>query len=208
MYEIIVVCSSALFFASAIDYVRCAWTEKTKPVPATWILMMTTMSLSFWMYWNSPNKSWTGNIGVTAGLMANFIIFSGVILKHIKNNTLHIMFDTVQKCCLAGGFSTVIVWIITKDPLLSYVLVQGIAVIGYFATIKRLWRAPSSTEPMFLWIAVVFANLLALYPAFIKDDVFSWIYLSRTIPSSIFMVYLIKKINRRSIQNNFSSELS
>ncbi len=197
MYEIAVVLSSFFMLVSAIDYVRRAWIRETSPVPATWILMMVMMSLSFFMYWKSPNKSWTANIGVTAGIVNIFIILSGVIAANIRYKTFRIAFDATQKLCLMGGGAIVIFWYFTNQPLISYVLVQCIGLIAYISTVKRLWKAERSTEPLFLWICVLIANLCAIYPAFVKNDTFSWIYLGRAIPSTVLVIYLITLIQNK-----------
>lgn len=197
MYEVTVLATVVLMLVSGVDYVRRAWIRETNPVLATWILMTVVLVLSFWMYWDSPQKSWTGNIAVTSGLVNIFIILFGVIAVNIHYSTLRIAFDRVQQWCLAGGAGIFLFWLVTDQPLISYILVQCIALIAYFATAKRLWRTRRSTEPMFLWVAVLLATLCAIYPAWVKDDLFSWIYLGRAIPSTIFMIYLIARIKRR-----------
>ena len=194
VYEISVLLTVSLMVIAAMDYVRCTWTRKINPVPATWILIVVTMSLSFWMYWNSPQKSWTANIGVTAGVVNIVIILLGVIATNIRYGTLSVAFDKVQKWCLASGVGVVLFWFLTDQPLQSYVMVQLIALIGYFATMKRLWSAKRSTEPLFVWTAVLFASLCALYPAWVKSDPFAWIFLGRAIPSTAIMIYLIARI--------------
>ncbi len=197
--------TAALMTLAAVDYVRRAWKRETNPVPATWILMMVMMSLSFWMYWVSPQKSWTGNIGVTAGILNIIIILVGVLAVKMRDHVLHVAFDKVQKWCLAFGGAVVVFWFLTKAPLIAYTLVQCIALIAYFATVKRLWNAERSTEPYFIWAAVLCANLCALYPAWVRSDTFAWIYLSRAIPSTIFMIFLIARVKRRVARVEFAS---
>ena len=191
MYEISVLGVSVMMLISGIVYVWQTATHRAHPVLATWILMLTLMSLSFWMYWANPQKTWTGNIAVISGLINVIIILSGVTWTHIRNKTITIAFEPVQKICLGAGGIVVIVWSVTKEPLTSYVLVQIIGLIAYFATIKKLWKLDKSTEPMFNWAAVLIASLLAIYPAWIRKDIFAYIYLVRTIPSTTFMVGLI-----------------
>ena len=197
MYEASVLIAVVLMIFAAFDYVRRAWVRETNPVPATWILMAVVFSLSLWMYWHSPRRSWTANIGVTAGFFNTAIILLGVIAANKHYGTLHIMFDRVQQWCLAGGAIVFGFWYFTNQPLTSYILVQAIALIAYGATIKRLWSSKRSTEPLFLWIAALFANLCALYPAWVKNDPFSWIYLGRALPSTILVVYLIIRIKMK-----------
>ncbi|MFA5127106.1 MAG: hypothetical protein WC465_03875 [Patescibacteria group bacterium] len=197
MYEIAVLGTVVLMLVSATDYVRRAWIGTSQPVPATWILMMVVMGLSCFMYWDSPKRSFTANIGVTAGVVNIAIILTGVIAANIHHGTLKVAFDRTQKWCLVAGAGVTIFWLFTKQPLIAYTLVQCIALIAYFATVKKLLKAKRSTEPIFIWAVVLCANLCALYPAWVKNDLFSWIYLARAVPSSALVLYLILRIKRR-----------
>ncbi|MDO8599628.1 MAG: hypothetical protein Q7S02_05980, partial [bacterium] len=103
MYEAAVVGTIVMMVVSAADYIRRAWIRETTPVPATWILAVVMFTLSFWMYWASPRRSWTANIAVTAGLANTTAILIGVIATNIRYDTLRIAFDRVQWGCLAFG---------------------------------------------------------------------------------------------------------
>lgn len=197
MYTAAVLGTLVLMFLSAVDYVRRAWVQETNPVLGTWILMMVMMGLSFWMYWESPEKSLTGNMGVVAGVLNVAIILTGVIATNIRHDTLKVAFDNVQKRCFCASGIAVLVWVITNKPIISYTMVQLVAVSGLFATAARLWRAEKSTEPLFLWVSVFLANLCAAYPAWVHNDIFSWIYLCRAIPSTGIVIYLIVRIKRK-----------
>lgn len=202
MYEAAVLGTLLLVLVAGADYIRRAWIHEINPVPATWILMMVMMSISFWTYWQNPAKSWTGNIGVTANTLNIAIILAGVIATNIRYGTFKVAFDKGQKWCLAGGAGVVAFWFLTKAPLPSYLLVQCIALIAYFATARRLWKATSSTEPLFFWIASLLSNLCALYPAWVRNDLFAWIFLARAIPSTALLVYLIARIKGKMRRAN------
>lgn len=197
MYTISVVAVVCLMLWAAIDYVRRAHKRPSDPVLATWILMAVMMGLSFWMYWESPDKTWTGNIGVVAGVVNIAIILGGVVRAQWKYDTLRLAFNKVQAWCLFGGGVIVLFWLCTGNPLVSYVLVQCIALAAYFATVKKLWGAKKSSEPYLLWGVVLAANVVALYPALDRADVYSWIYLGRAIPSTAIVLFLIYRIKSR-----------
>lgn len=103
IYEVSVLSTIFLMSVATIDYVRCTWTRKINPIPATWILIVVTMALSFWMYWVSPWKSWTANIGVATALVNTSITLAGVIATNIRYDTLRVAFDKMQKWCLVSG---------------------------------------------------------------------------------------------------------
>ena len=187
---------------SAISYIYYAWIGKTEPVIATWLMLFVMLSLSFWMYWTSPNKSWSGNLAVTIGVLNILTILLGVIAVHIRNRTLGVAFDATQKKCLIAGACIVGFWFITDQILLSYCLIQAIALIGFFATMKKLWRATNNTEPLFFWIILLIINILAVYPAIVKNDIYGWIHLGRAIPSISIVIFLIRRAKQKSRRLN------
>lgn len=200
MYEAFVIGSVLSVVVAGVFYIRLMWRRSINPVPATWILLLVMISISFFMYWQSPSRSLTANIALTANFFNITMILIGVLVTNFRNGTLRVQFDTVQKWCLAGGVLVVALWSITNDPLVSYSLMQIIAIIAYFATAQRLWRAEQTTEPYFFWIASLISNLCALYPAWVHHDLFSWIFLARAIPSTALLIFLIWRIKSRSVR--------
>ena len=196
LYVLFVATSATFLVLSALDYVRRAIRGETSPVPATWILMMAMMLLSLWMYLQSPKSSLASNIGVTAGVVNVGIILIGVMYTNIRQKRLRISFGRSQRTCLLSGVAIYLLWLITKKPLLSYTLVQLIAVAAYVATVQKLRKSKQSTEPIFLWVAALLGSLAAIYPAWVKHDVFACIYLARAIPSTIVILVLISKGRR------------
>ncbi len=201
LYGAMVVGTVVMMIVSAFYYVWLTWHGVTKPVLATWILMLVVISLSFIMYWSNPNKSWTANIAVVAGVFNISTILIGVLVTNIRNHTLNVAFDTVQKWCLFSGAVIVVFWMITKDALISYGLVQSIALIAYFATVKKLLKAKECTESLVVWGAVLLATLCAVYPAWVNNDIFSWIYLGRAVPSTSGLMFLIWRVKKRSTRD-------
>ncbi len=197
MYEAMVLLAVVFMFVSGIDYARRAWIKQTTPVLATWILMMIMMILSFSMYWTSPNRSWSQNIAVTSGAFNVAIILGGVIASQIRYGTLEVAFTKIQKWCLVLGGGVVVFWFFTSDPLISYILVQSIALIAYVATVKKLWDAEGSSEPLIDWVLIFVGTLCAVYPAYTAHDLFSYIYLGRALPSGILVIYLIARAQQR-----------
>ena len=87
------------------------------------------------------------------------------------------------------ALSSIPLWILTKNPLWSVLLVVGIDAIGYIPTIRKSWHKPYE-EPVFTWaisIVTFSLSILALesyslttylYPAvFIAVNLFLVVYL-------------------------------
>ncbi len=201
MYEAAVLATVILMIAAAADYVRRAWIRQTTPTPATWILLVVTMTLSFWMYWEK-NRSWTANIGVPAALVSVTIVLIGVTLVNKRDGTLTIVFDPVQKWCLIAGGAIFVLWTVTHQAFVAYTLVQSLALIAYSATAIKLWNARQSREPVLFWYTILVGSLCAIYPAWVKHDPYAWVYLARAVPSTSFMIFLIVRIKRRMRRSN------
>ena len=87
-------------------------------------------------------------------------------------------------------------WWKTKNATLSYCLMQVVALIAYLPTIARVLHADTQTESNILWGAILLSSLVAV-PSAIRaykerQDWLGFVYLGRTIPSNLIMVYLVE----------------
>lgn len=201
MYTACWVLVASLLIISGLHYVYMALARKSDPVPATWIMMSTSMTLACIMYLLSPNRSFTRNISVTAGVVNVNTILLGVLYSKWRQGNLRVSFDLLQIFCLKLSVVVAFFWAVTvgRYPLTAYVGVQVIALIGYVGTVRKLWVANGSTEPLFLWVSVFVACCLSIYPAFMGQHVdrFACVYLVRALPSTIFVIWLIQRAKRR-----------
>jgi len=200
VYDLIVLLTAGATIASAVRYAWLSWREDSDidPAPATWILMLVMVGLSFTMYMSSDKRSWSANIGITSGMASVSIILFAVITKNVRDHTLRVTFDRTQSGCILSGLIIVPVWVGTDNHLLSYTLVQCIALVAYYATIKKLRSAETISEPYFFWIIAVATSIAAIYPGWIKRDPYAAIYLGRAIPSTAYILYLIWKIKKEA----------
>ncbi|NTW14084.1 MAG: hypothetical protein HGA31_03585 [Candidatus Moranbacteria bacterium] len=196
-YTTIAACITAvLLLVSSFVYARRTVRGEIDPVPATWVLMMVFLGLSCFMYWNSPRKSFTGNIALTAGLVNISVIVVGVL--YAKRNDA-VLFDSYQRLCLWLSGIIVIFWAITGDQLVSYILLQLVALIAYSATVKKLLTAKEVREPLFIWVSVLLAAIIAVYPAIVRQDIYGYIYIARAVPSTIGIIWLILRVRQKKI---------
>lgn len=199
MYQFFVSLSALLLIAAAVDYVYISWRRLAAPVLATWILLWIMVFLACSMQWQVHGyESISRNIGLFASLATNTIIVVGLCTFHIQAQTLHVAFNPLQWSCLVAGLSITTLWFYTHDPLLSYTLLQCIGLLAYFVTAQRLWNAKRSSEPLRFWILCLAGNSCALYSAWQKRDIYSWIYLARVLPSLSFMLFLIWRAKRQT----------
>ena len=62
---------------------------------------------------------------------------------------------------------------------------------------EELLKTSAGEEPPVLWWAVFLGCLFAIYPAWVRSDLFAWIYLGRAIPSTALVIFLIWRIEKR-----------
>ncbi len=197
LFSTAVVLSAVLLVVSGFDYAQRAVRNTFLPVPSTWILMTVYLSLSFWMYAKSPRWSIAGNIALTAGVLNIYIILIGVIWGRIRSGTLKVMFDKRQKICFLLSAVVVGFFFWKDDEFVSYIALQIVALIAYWGTVQKLLHANKYGEPVFLWLAVLLSALIAIYPAYVKNDFYAWIYIGRAAPSTMGVLWLIWNIRKK-----------
>lgn len=119
---------------SYVPYVRDTWKGKTKPHAFSWFIWALLGFIA-----GAGQIAGGGGIGamvaiVTATISLGISIFS---LKFAKQNITRGDYASLIVALLA-----IPLWIITKGPLLSVILVSLIDVIGFYPTIRKSIKAP------------------------------------------------------------------
>jgi hypothetical protein len=192
----------------------CAWHVWKRrivfPLPA-WILIMLMMGMLSWMYYESPERSWTSNINLTFGWIGTTTIFCTMIVRNIVDGTLRIAFDEAQRECLVGGSIITGIWYAAHQFLgftsywvtfAAYCLVQLLGILAYRSMFRKVRQSTKKSEPVSVWIIWVIGNLVAFYPAWHSlkghPDLFALTYLCRVTISNSGMVYLNLQLRKRA----------
>lgn len=119
---------------SYIPYFRDIFAGKTKPHAFSWLVWGVLSAIAF-----------LGQIADGGGAGAWVLGFTAVV-------TLSIFFIALKKgeknikafdwFCLIGAGITLILWLITNEPLLSVVLVTIIDLLGFIPTIRKSYSKP------------------------------------------------------------------
>ncbi len=119
---------------SYLPYFRDIFKDKTKPHAFSWLIWAILAAIGFagQISDNAGPGSWT--LGLTA--IANFSIFLLALRKGEKNILL------IDWLCLMGAVIAIIIWFITKEPLLSVSLISVIAILGFFPTFRKSFIKP------------------------------------------------------------------
>jgi hypothetical protein len=126
-------------------YIRSILTGETKPHLYTWLVfsILTCIAFIAQLSDNAGPGAWM--VGVTA-------------LSCIATTLLSIKFGektrtTSDKIALIASLSAIIPWLMTKDPLLSVIMVSLIDVIAMFPTIRKSWNKPYEENLPSYWIS-------------------------------------------------------
>ena len=126
--------------------------------------------------------SW-GSAGLAIGSLFCIFIFFSSFKYGTKDIT---MFDTV---CLIGAIFAVLVWIFTKDPLYSVILVTIIDFVGFIPTYRKGYFDPHS-ETTSLYLLSAIGNLLNLL-AIGSYTVSTTLYVSSLVVTNIICVLIL-----------------
>ena len=168
------------------------------PPPATFIILSFTFPFGFYMYAQSPHWSFATNIGLTSAVLSVWTVGSVLITKLLLQKKLHLEVNVFQRWVIFIALVVLIFWFVTKDQLTSYVILQVSALLSYIPVYKNLYKADKNKDSLVFWSTLFLSTCVAAYAAYEKNDMQSWIYIGRAVPSSLGVVILMLKIDLRN----------
>ncbi len=194
MYLFSVWTASIIMMAGSFWYCYQILREKVHPPPATFIILSLTFPFAFYMYAQNPNWSFTANIGLTSAIMSVWVVAVFLITKLSLQKKLRIEVNLFQRITFLASFVILVFWFLTKDQFMAYILLQVSALISYIPVIKKLWKAQKNQDSIVFWGSLFLSTCVASYAAYEKNDVQSWIYILRAIPSTTIVIVLMVRI--------------
>lgn len=172
-----------------------------KPVLAAWIVLGTTLCLSYATYWTNPRRSVLGNIANGAAAIEGLATLIVLIVQSMQNHE-NISFSPFQKLCLKASALIACVWVISvwglhKSGTIPNVLTQILMVIGYIVMIPKLWNATKNTDSYVLWSCIGLSCLFGLYTAVELRDNLGILYTLRGVVASTTVVCLMYRADRK-----------
>ncbi len=211
MYITTVILAVTLSFIGSGVCVWYVWKRRTTPPLPAWILIMLMMGMLSWMYYESPERSWTSNVNLTFGWIGTTAIFCALILRNAVDGTLRIAFDETQRECLVGGSIITATWYMAHQFLgftsywvtfAAYCLVQLLGILAYRSMFRKLRHITTTPEPISIWVIWVIGNLIAFYPAWYSlkghPDFFALTYLFRVTLSNSGIIYINSRLRKRA----------
>lgn len=196
IYQISVWITAIIMMAGSFYY--CGEIKKgvVSPPPATFIIAAGTFSLSLFMYSRKPDWSFSANIGLTSAFLSAWTVCIYLTVKLLKEEKFFLSINLWQKFALISASAVFVIWIITDNAFVSYVLLQLAALIAYTPVIQKLWNAKKNSESIVFWSSLMLSSLVASYAAYERNDTEAWIYIFRAVPSILLVIILILRVKR------------
>lgn len=132
--ELLGLLATVIGFISYVPYTRDILSGKTKPHLFSWFIWGLVVSIAFFGQVADKGGPGTWTIGLTA--IVCFLIFFLAIPKGEKKIVL------LDWICLIGAILAIILWVVTKGPLLSIILVTIIDMVGFIPTFRKSYINP------------------------------------------------------------------
>jgi hypothetical protein len=174
--------STALMALSRIVYFTSIFKGKTKPHAFSWLIWGAISSIGFaaQVAEGAGPGSWArGLSAVTCCVLAVLCYFKGE--KNITRG------DWLM---LASGLAAIPLWIITKTPVWSVIIVCVIDTIGYLPTVRKSWDKPYEETHVSYFIS----SACAVFALFAIDNytISTWLYTAvLAVSNSAMAVFLL-----------------
>ena len=180
---------SILNLAMAVYYYWLIYNKKIKPSLAMWVFFTLAVGMSLFTYMKQDSHSLWDNILNTTDLF----FVSSVTLSIILFGDHSTRFNRFDLGCLLVVALIVVFWLITRNHVITHLMVQGILVIAYFPVISRMIRTKENNESYLMWGGMLAASVLALFST---EGGLANIYTIRAVVSILLLMGLMVWIDR------------
>lgn len=179
---------------AGITYIWHIFAGKSEPAFMTWFVFFLAVSISLTSYLLHERKNrgwcWCDNICNSIDVVYVPLIMLAIAAsngwKIFSLSTFEIYY-LVSVICLLG------IWLWTKNHYVTFLVIQGIIIIGYFPTMKKLIMSERNTESLLAWGLIGTANLVGAVSAAMDRKLLPFIYATRAvIMITIIMALMLK----------------
>ena len=201
IHEISAIAVALLMGLAIFHYCILTFKGKKQPTLATWILFVLATNIAFITNLFSAHtailKTLIGNAANVADVPTTWAVLITILVVNKKNGWKN-KFNGFDLSCIIATLVVLIIWAITQKHLATNLVVQIILTIGYFPTLKNLWRAKGNPESLWVWIAILAASVLGLYLAIESGELTAKIYSWRAVILVSVLLILIIRANLRA----------
>ncbi|MDP2206825.1 MAG: hypothetical protein Q8K65_11025 [Alphaproteobacteria bacterium] len=176
--------SVAAMIVSRLTYFRSIWQGKTQPHAFSWFIWGVISSIGFAAQFaeGAGAGSWARGFGA----LTCFVLVGISLFRGEKNITRG---DWIT---LIVALSAIPLWILTKTPLWSVILVCVIDTAGYLPTIRKSWSKPQSESALSYSLGSLGALLTLL--AIENYTMATWLYPAVLVASNGAMaLFLLRR---------------
>ena len=163
-------------------YFKDIFAGKTKPHAFTWLIWATLTTIAF--FGQQSDDAGAGAWVTAATAVISFAIFGLALTKGEKDITRS------DKIFLGASILSIIPWLLTKDPLISIILVTIIDFLGFLPTIRKSIKKPYE-ETLSTYVLSGLKFVLAII-ALDNYTLVTWLYPASLIVANwAFIVLLV-----------------
>ncbi|MFA6550331.1 MAG: hypothetical protein WCT36_03185 [Candidatus Gracilibacteria bacterium] len=156
MHQFIGITSGLFEFVGGFTYAYSIIKGKTKPSRATWFIWSLAGIMIFSTYYASGAETtlWQP----AAALLWN-ITFALLSLKFGVGGLLK-----TDIFCFIGSLFSMLLWILTKNPVIALTCIVAVGAIGSIPTILKVYKSPMKEDlkTWTLWFLAAFLNVIAI----------------------------------------------
>jgi len=190
MREYAVLVASILYGVATIVYCILAVRRKIEPVFATWLIFGIAIFLGLLTYFSQSQDS-TSAIRYASSIIDFFTVWGVVLLLLILQKKSAWRFNRFQAICLAVVAVILVFWFVSKEHVISNLLLQSLMVVAYFPTINQLRISKTNTESFLVWVMIGIGSIILLYPAYTGKDLLSRVYATRATISILTLLVMM-----------------
>ena len=177
----------ALTLLAYIPYIVDILKEKTRPHLYSWLLWAIVTAIVFAL--QITNHAGAGSYTTLTSALICFLVISISLKKGIKNDI-----TKSDKIFLTLALTSLAVWLITKQAVLSAILATATDLLAFIPTVRKSWNNPHS-ETIFTYYLNTLRFVLVLY-ALDQYTVITALYpISWLIINGLFAIML--KVKRK-----------
>jgi hypothetical protein len=192
MKDIFGILGAAFLTASAIPYIAALWKRQAKPHAFSWTL---------WSLINAIVCAAQVHSGAGAGAWSTAttaIVNGGIAIYAFRNGEKNV--TRSDWAFFLSALAALPLWIATKDPMWSVILVCVIDTFGFFPTVRKSWHRPYEEVLMTFVLGEIgfFFSILALE----NYSLTNWLYPGVVLATnSAFIVTLLyrRRISRGTV---------
>lgn len=169
--ELLGITATAIAFISYVPYFRDIFAGKTKPHAFSWLVWSSLTAIGF--AGQAADNGGPGAWVTGATALLTFFIFAIALKKGERRITF------TDWLSLAGAGIAILFWAITKQPLLSVVLITLIDALGFFPTFRKSYSKPNEET----LITYGLSGLKFVIALFALDNF--------TIATALYPIYLV-----------------